>query len=268
LSLGDAFVDADRFEALLHTAAQAPPAQALLLLDEALGLWAGRAFGDLADEDWCRPAAVRLEELRLVALEARSQARLDVGADAEAVPELITAAPMGQDPRILDAATGGDVSGPFPGVFYLSFAPAGETALAVGDEVAILDARSGRVSKMLSGHGGFYAAVFVREGRWISAITGSALDELIDVESGTRIGVPLGVGGDPTAGGYATVIVANGLYYGPPDGPVVYYDFDPASWEATACRSAGRNLTRAEWDRYLATLGEYRATCPQYPAAA
>ena len=72
----DATVDGERFTALVRAAGQAPPGRALPQLDEALALWGGRAFGDLADEDWCRPAATRLEELRLVALEARVQARL------------------------------------------------------------------------------------------------------------------------------------------------------------------------------------------------
>jgi class 3 adenylate cyclase len=32
-----------------------------------------------------------------------------------------------------------------------------------------------------------------------------------------------------------------------------------------ACRLAGRNLTRTEWETRLADLGEYRATCPEFP---
>ena len=81
-------VDAYRFEHSLRSAKLAPPRQALSLLDEALALWDGRPFGDLADEHWCRPAAIRLEELRLVALESRAQALLDLGAHADSVPEL------------------------------------------------------------------------------------------------------------------------------------------------------------------------------------
>lgn len=39
---------------------------------------------------------------------------------------------------------------------------------------------------------------------------------------------------------------------------------DLSEWKATACRIAGRNLTRAEWERYLP--GEpYRASCAQWP---
>ena len=89
-----------------------------------------------------------------------------------------------QDLRILDAATGADVAGPFPGVAGLQFSPSGDTLLAVGDELRILDSHTGTVLRTLTGHGGLLGGAFVREGRWISAITGSGLDELIDVESG------------------------------------------------------------------------------------
>jgi DNA-binding SARP family transcriptional activator len=67
-----ATMDADRFEELVDRARTAKPADALATLDEALALWHGRAFGELADEEWCRGGATRLEELRLVALELRS----------------------------------------------------------------------------------------------------------------------------------------------------------------------------------------------------
>ena len=32
-----------------------------------------------------------------------------------------------------------------------------------------------------------------------------------------------------------------------------------------ACKIAGRNLTRAEWDHYFGTVAPYHATCAQYP---
>ena len=45
-------------------------------------------LADVADEDWARPAAVRWDELRLEALEARFDALLALGRHSEAVPEL------------------------------------------------------------------------------------------------------------------------------------------------------------------------------------
>ena len=50
-------------------------------------------------------------------------------------------------------------------------------------------------------------------------------------------------------------------------GAVVAYELDPDRRAELACAVVGRNLTRAEWDRYLDGLGDdYRATCPEYPA--
>lgn len=70
---------AARFEDLVSRATavagprptQAEVDDALGVLDEALGLWHGTALADLADEPWAQPSAVRLEELRLAAMEDR-----------------------------------------------------------------------------------------------------------------------------------------------------------------------------------------------------
>ena len=48
-------------------------------LREALALWTGPAFAELAQEDYLRAEAVRLEELRLVGIEERVQADLALG---------------------------------------------------------------------------------------------------------------------------------------------------------------------------------------------
>jgi hypothetical protein len=39
-----------------------------------------------------------------------------------------------------------------------------------------------------------------------------------------------------------------------------------AEWERQLCNVAGRNLTQAEWTKYLPTGEPYRATCPAFPA--
>ena len=41
---------------------------------------------------------------------------------------------------------------------------------------------------------------------------------------------------------------------------VLRYPTEPSSWLRAACAVAGRDLTRAEWDRYLPGR-EYQATC-------
>lgn len=84
-------LDADRFEALVAEATRLlggdDPA-VVRLVDEALGLWRGPAFGEFADEPFARAAAERLETLRLAAVELRATANLRLGDTAGAVAAL------------------------------------------------------------------------------------------------------------------------------------------------------------------------------------
>ncbi|MEU1120057.1 MULTISPECIES: BTAD domain-containing putative transcriptional regulator [unclassified Streptomyces] len=73
-------VDADRFRALADAArAEGDPALRAQLLTQALRLWRGPAYADLADEAFVRGAADRLEEQRLAVLEEQAEARLAAG---------------------------------------------------------------------------------------------------------------------------------------------------------------------------------------------
>jgi predicted ATPase/DNA-binding SARP family transcriptional activator len=76
-------LDAARFEGLLGDARAARrdvnPALAVSLTDQALALWHGRAYGELAYDDFARADSERLEELRLVAIEERFDAQLALG---------------------------------------------------------------------------------------------------------------------------------------------------------------------------------------------
>jgi WD40 repeat protein/DNA-binding SARP family transcriptional activator len=57
-------------------------------LREALGLWRGDAYAEFADEDWARPEAERLGELRLVAHERLVEAELGCGRATEVIAEV------------------------------------------------------------------------------------------------------------------------------------------------------------------------------------
>ena len=78
-------LDSIRFEALLKEATEdgLSPAETLSALDQALELWRGPALADLADEASLLGEISRLEELRLIAVEERIAARLDLGQHAE-----------------------------------------------------------------------------------------------------------------------------------------------------------------------------------------
>ena len=47
---------------------------------------------------------------------------------------------------------------------------------------------------------------------------------------------------------------------------IVWHDFDVASWKKRACRSAGRNLTKGEWNMFVGE-GDSRVLCPEAPRA-
>ncbi|MFJ6197310.1 BTAD domain-containing putative transcriptional regulator [Micromonospora sp. NPDC092111] len=74
-------VDADRFTEL----AAAPDAASLT---EALRLWRGEPYADVADAEWVRAEATRLAEARLVVLEKLADARLARGEHALVATEL------------------------------------------------------------------------------------------------------------------------------------------------------------------------------------
>ena len=91
-----------RFERLLVESQTAEPEERIRLLSEALGLWRGSPFADLASEEFVQSEARRLEDLRLVAVEERLDARLAGGRHAEAIAELqalVSRHPLRERPR-------------------------------------------------------------------------------------------------------------------------------------------------------------------------
>ena len=85
-------LDSDRFEVLLETGrallASGEAPDAADAIREALALWRGPPLADFAYEPFAQPEIVRLEELRLGAMETRIDADLALGRHAELVPEL------------------------------------------------------------------------------------------------------------------------------------------------------------------------------------
>ena len=84
--------DARRFETLAAQGREALAAgeagRAAQVLAEALALWRGTAYAEVADESWARAEAGRLAELRLSATEDRIEAELALGHHSALVPEL------------------------------------------------------------------------------------------------------------------------------------------------------------------------------------
>jgi DNA-binding SARP family transcriptional activator len=81
-------LDLQRFEALVGEARKAEPPAAAAKLRDALALWRGAPLGDVAYHSFAQTEIGRLEELRLLALEARIEADLRLGRHADVVGEL------------------------------------------------------------------------------------------------------------------------------------------------------------------------------------
>lgn len=81
-------IDAHRFEQMLKSARRAEPEKRRALLQDALALWRGPPLAEFAFDDFAQAEIRRLEELRLVALESRIDADLDLGRHGDVVGEL------------------------------------------------------------------------------------------------------------------------------------------------------------------------------------
>ena len=91
LSADHVTVDIARFEQLRHEAhlvLESEPASALDLLNEALGLWKGRALQDVEYEEFAQDEIRRLDLARTEAIEDRAEALVLLGEDAMAVEDL------------------------------------------------------------------------------------------------------------------------------------------------------------------------------------
>ncbi|GAA1479531.1 hypothetical protein GCM10009623_39770 [Nocardioides aestuarii] len=92
LEAPDDMVDVARFERALSDGgaylARDDPQGAVRALRTALDLWRGDAYAEFADEDWARPEAERLAELRLVAHERLVEAELACGHATAVIAEV------------------------------------------------------------------------------------------------------------------------------------------------------------------------------------
>ena len=92
LSVAPGDLDADVFETGIQEGQQAldgnQPRRAAEILREALSLWRGPPFAEVTYEDYAQGEIRRLEELRLIAIEARVDADLQAGHNAQLIGEL------------------------------------------------------------------------------------------------------------------------------------------------------------------------------------
>lgn len=78
-------LDASRFQDLRMRATAGSSIERELLLSEALGLWRGPPFGELAGEEWAVAAAARWDAARTAVAEDLAEAQIEAGRTADAV---------------------------------------------------------------------------------------------------------------------------------------------------------------------------------------
>ncbi|MET9554817.1 AfsR/SARP family transcriptional regulator [Streptomyces sp. NPDC006645] len=92
LGAPDLYVDARNFEAIVaratHLLARGDDEEATRLLTDGLAMWRGRALDDVREGGVLRAEALRLDEIRLAAVEARIAADLRLGRHAHVISEL------------------------------------------------------------------------------------------------------------------------------------------------------------------------------------
>jgi DNA-binding beta-propeller fold protein YncE len=161
----------------------------------------------------------------------------------------------------------------------VGFSPDGRTLAVLHtqtgspQQVDFDDATTGQTGRRLEVPGsGAIGLAYVRGGSVLATTSelaaagtnGGAEAQLWDVATLEPIGEPMQVG---VVGNFYVYANNDGseMVTGTTNGHAVAWDLNIADWSDTACRLAGRNLTKSEWARYLPTE-PYHATCPQWPA--
>jgi hypothetical protein len=189
--------------------------------------------------------------------------------------------------RYYDVASGRRVPPLVEGSFQL--APDGSTAAVIrpSGKLAIIDTATGRTRASLANPPQIQTMAFTAGGKRLllllspaSGFTlfvslGGAVDitdvgtttvALYDTRTLERIGEPVALPGTLP---FIAEMSRDGTRFATgadnsPQGVPALWDLDPNRWEANACRLAGRNFTRAEWEQYLPGR-PHRKTCTQWP---
>jgi WD40 repeat protein len=148
----------------------------------------------------------------------------------------------------------------------VAFSPDGKlVATGSAGVVTLRDAKTGRPVRSLPIPNGYNGVVaFAPDGRTIAVLAHDGA-EIWDIKTGTQIGAAL-PGASPqydNPGGPGNLRYTRDgqLVMVSPNGLATIWDVDPAAWSGAACRIAGRQLTHAEWDRFVST-GPYERVCP------
>jgi len=148
----------------------------------------------------------------------------------------------------------------------VAFSPNGRLlATGASGVITLRDSQTGRPVRTLTIPNGYNGALaFSPDGSKLALLAHDGA-EVWDIATGTEIGTGL-PGASPQSG---TPGGPGRLLYTPdgrlaivsPNGLATVWNVNPAAWDKAACRIAGRQLTRAEWSRFVTTQ-PYARVCP------
>jgi DNA-binding SARP family transcriptional activator/WD40 repeat protein len=150
-------------------------------------------------------------------------------------------------------------------MWALAFSPDGRLLAGAGEygRVHVIDTRTGQARQAIpvKEFDSIIQLGWLSDGRTVVAAGGDGKAVLLDVERALLRTAPLPATAEGTAG-YTTLLPDRDdeLVLLAEDRTGLRYPMDPSVWLREACAVAGRDLTRAEWQRYLPDR-PYAPTC-------
>ncbi|MGH9232675.1 MAG: hypothetical protein ACRD0R_04965 [Acidimicrobiales bacterium] len=181
----------------------------------------------------------------------------------------VLAVANGEEVEFVDADTGAPVLDPVKGQ-RVAASPDGSvlvTATIDGDLILRDPATANPTAPEIAGATGRINNIQLsNDNTRMLVVTWGGAAHIYDVASTRQIGRTLPVALDPDVAQLGATLRPDGeqLAVATEHG-VQLWNLDPEAWREAACRLAGRNLTREEWDNYIPQGELYRATCPQWP---
>lgn len=171
--------------------------------------------------------------------------------------------PEGPVMTLLDGLTGETLIDAVPGGDVSVLAPDGTVfGSNARGQITHYDAQL-RALRTLAGARGEISLLQVSDdGRLLMAGANDQTVSVYDTATGIRLGAPLPADAPFISPGVlrpdGMAVAINGK------SGIIVWNLDPRFHVGQACRLAGRNLSRTEWESYLGALGEWRPTCPEF----
>ena len=172
--------------------------------------------------------------------------------------------------RVYDGETGEQV-GLIPGsdLRGAHITPADQLIVtSLGGELTQYDLDTLEPIRTFGGAPGFIQELYGTADGSTIVLRGDRSVSLYDVARGVRLGLPISTPADDDIS--AVTMSADGSVMamsGGIENGYQIWDLELEHWVEAACRIAGRNLTRQEWNTNIGDLAEFNTTCPEFSTA-